>query len=172
MADELNEFEGLPVTEVGVEMPGASGGLRDAVKFDPVEWHQGDEHFIVLKGTVSKIRHEPVDKDKPDGEQRRVHVLQVEEAFPIAAEDVADYVAAQSARIKKLKDEAEGTPSLDLEGTGQSDDLPIGADDDFEDDEDEKSRREEYEARKAEGEDPEEARRAVWGDKAKDPVAV
>lgn len=124
MDNVLSEFEGLDVTEVGVEIPNAAGGLQDAMKFDPVEWHQGDEHFIVLRGIVTKIRHEPVDRELPDGEQRRVHVLSVKEAFPIEAGAVSDYVTTQRERIKKLKDEAEGTPALPLDGV-EDGDLPL-----------------------------------------------
>lgn len=59
MAD-LAEFEGLPVVQVGVEMPNAAGGLQEAMKFDPVEWHHGDEGYIVLRYTVNKVRFDPI----------------------------------------------------------------------------------------------------------------
>lgn len=123
MDNVLSEFEGLDVTEVGVEIPNAAGGLQEAMRFDPVEWHQGQEHYIVLRGVVTKIRHEPVERDEPDGEQRRVHVLSVKEAFPIKADAVSDYVTTQRERIKKLKDELEGTPALPLDDVGE--DLPL-----------------------------------------------
>lgn len=168
--DELSEFEGKRVTEVGIEIRNVAGGLQDAVKFTPVEWPQVTEHFIVLRCLVKNIDHEPIDKENYAGDQRRVHVLTAAEAFPIDAKIVEKAVEAKREEIKKLKDEAEGTPSLDLDAEGG--DLPIGADDGFEGDENERSKRLEYEARVNEGEDPETARRAVWGDKAKDPVAV
>jgi hypothetical protein len=130
---ELSEFEGLPVTEVGVEMPGASGGLHEAMKFQPVEWRSGDEQFVVLRGTVNKIRHEPIDRDEPDGDQRRVHILKVEEAFPIDAAHVSDYVAKRREEIRKAREEAEGVMSLPLgegeEGGEDAGDLPVGDDD-------------------------------------------
>lgn len=165
---ELSEFEGLPVEEVGVEMPNAAGGLQDAMKFDPVEWHQGDEHYIVLKCEVKKIRFEPIEKDDFDGPQKRVHVLHVSEAAPIDAGSVKKQLSAYQERIQKAKDEAEGKLSLDLEGEGE---LPIGADD-FEGDRDEQLRREEYELLLKEGRDPEEARAEVWGEATKEPVSA
>lgn len=162
---ELSEFEGKQVTEVGIEIRNVAGGLQDAVKFQPVEWPQGTEHFIVLRCLVKNIDHEPVDKEDYAGDQRRVHVLTAAEAFPIAASVVEKAVEEKRAEIKKLKDETEGTPALDLEGNG---DLPIGADD-FEGDEDEKLRRAEYDAALKEGKSPEDARAQAWGD-AKEPV--
>lgn len=166
--NELKEFEGKSVTEVGIEIRNVSGGLQDAVKFTPVEWGQGEEHFIVLRCLVKSIDHEPIDKDDYAGDQRRVHVLTAAEAFPIAASVVEQAVEEKRNEIKKLKDEAEGTPALNLDG---DDDLPIGADD-FEGDEDERSRRAEYQKRIDEGEDPEVARSEVWGNAKKDLASV
>lgn len=126
---ELSEFEGKAVTEVGVEMPNAAGGLQQAMKFQPVEWHQDDEQFVVLRGTVTKIRHEPIDTDEPGGDQRRVHILKIAEAFPIDASHVADYVAERREEIRKAREEAEGVMSLDLDGEGDDDEnLPVGDD--------------------------------------------
>jgi hypothetical protein len=127
VANELSEFEGKAVTEVGIEIRNVAGGLQDAVKFTPVEWEQGDEHFIVLRCLVKEIDHEPVDKDDYAGDQRRVHVLHAEEAFPIAAKFVKEAVEEKRAEIRKLKDEAEGVQSLDF-GGGEDDgeDLPVG----------------------------------------------
>jgi hypothetical protein len=122
---QLSEFEGLAVTEVGVEMPNAAGGLQEAMQFDPVEWHKGEEHFIVLRCKVKKIRFDPIDKDDFDGPQRRVHILHVDQAAPIEAEHVQAELTAYQERIKKAKDEAEGTPALPLEDDSN---LPVGDD--------------------------------------------
>lgn len=129
MPETLSEFEGLEVHEVGVEIPNAAGGLQDAMKFDPVEWHHGDEHFIVLRCEVKKVRHEPIVKDDFDGPQRRVHVLHVDQAAPIAAEHVQKELNTYQERIQKAKEEAEGVLSFNLNGEGSDDaseDLPIG----------------------------------------------
>ena len=125
---ELSEFEGLPVEEVGVEMPNAAGGLQEAMQFDPVEWHKGDEHFIVLRCRVKKIRFDPIEKEDFDGPQRRVHILHVETAAPIEAAHVQKQLAAYQERIQKAKDEAAGQPSL-LDEDGNEPELPVGEDD-------------------------------------------
>lgn len=152
---KLKDFEGKPVTEVGIEIRNVSGGLQDAVKFTPVEWEQGEEHYIVLRCVVKEIDHEPVDKEDFAGNQRRVHVMVSEEATPIAAKIVEDAVEARREEIKKLKDEQEGTPALDLDGEG---DLPLG------DESDEDLKRKEYDLLIEEGKGEEEARRIVYGD--------
>lgn len=143
---KLTPFEGKEVTEVGVEIRNVAGGLQDAMKFDPVEWRQGDEHYIVLRCVVKEIDHEPVVKDDYAGDQRRVHVLTATEATPIAAKFVEEQMQEQRDRIKKLKDEVEGTPSL-LDGDG---DLPLG---------DEDLEAKEIEALISEGHSEEDARR-------------
>lgn len=154
---ELKDFEGKPVTEVGIEIRNVAGGLQEAVKFTPVEWEQGEEHFIVLRCAVKEIKHEPVNKDDYAGDQRRVHVLAAEEASPIESKAVEKQLAARRAEIKKLKDEAKGTMSLDLDGDDEN--LPLG-------DSEEDLKRKEVEALIAEGHSDEEARRQVYGDAA------
>ena len=119
----LTKFEGHDVTEVGVEMPNAAGGLQAAMKFDPVELEIAEEGYIVLHYTVKKVRHEPIERDDFEGPLRRVHVFHVDEAALVGADLVADHMAEQRERIKKARDEAEGTPALALDGEG---DLPLG----------------------------------------------
>lgn len=112
----MKKFEGKPVVAVGVEIRNAAGGLQEALKFDPVEWPQGAEQFIVLRCLVKAIDHEPVDKDDYAGPQRRVHVLHAAEAFPIDAEVVEAELASQRERVKKARiaaeEEALGTPGM------------------------------------------------------------
>lgn len=123
MSTELSEFEGLPVVAVGVEMPNAAGGLQEAMKFDPVEWHHGDEGYVVLHYTVNKVRFDPVVRGDIEP-LRRVHVLHVDQAAPIESKHVADHLAKARDRIQKAKEEAEGTQRLPLDG--EDDPLPIG----------------------------------------------
>lgn len=156
---KLKDFEGKPVTEVGIEIRNVSGGLQDAVRFTPVEWEQGEEHYIVLRCVVKEIDHEPIDKEDFAGDQRRVHVMVSEEASPIEAKYVEEQLEARRNTIKKLKDEAEGTPALNLDGEGEDEDLPLGDDESEED-----LKRREMEALIAEGKGEEEARREVYGD--------
>jgi hypothetical protein len=155
---ELSQFEGHEVTEVGVEMPNAAGGLQAAMKFDPVELEIADEGYVVLHYQVKKVRHEPIEKDDFEGPLRRVHVLSVNEAALVDDELVADHMASQRERIKKAQDEAKGTMSLDLDGD-DNENLPLG-------DSDEDLKQKEVEALIAEGHSDEEARRQVYGDAA------
>lgn len=112
----MKRFEGKPVVAVGVEIRNAAGGLQEALKFDPVEWPQGAEQFIVLRCLVKAIDHEPVDKDNYSGPQRRVHVLHAAEAFPIDAGVVEAELAEQRERIKreriKREEEESGQPGM------------------------------------------------------------
>lgn len=115
---DLSKFEGLEVMAVGVEMPNAAGGLQDAMKFQPVEWHQGDEYYIVLHAVVTKIRHEPMVRENVRGPQRRVHVLSVDEAAPIDARYVKEQLAEHREAIEKAKEQAMGVQRLGLEEGG------------------------------------------------------
>lgn len=76
----LTDFEGLPVIASAIEIPGAAGGLQPAMKIDPQEFHQGEEVFVAFRLVAAKIRHEPIVKDEPRGNQRRVHVFTVTDA--------------------------------------------------------------------------------------------
>jgi hypothetical protein len=111
----VKEFEGLSVEEVGVEITNAAGGLQEAMKYAPIEMHHGEEHFIVLRCRVRKVRFDPIEKDDYDGPQRRVHVLHADQAVPIAAKLVADHVNKHQEKIKKAKEEAEGVERLPFE---------------------------------------------------------
>lgn len=120
--NELTEFEGKSVVAVGVEMPNAAGGLQDAMKFDPVEWHQGDEGYIVLRYRVNKVRFEPFARGETEP-LRRVHVLYVDQAAPISEEIVGEYLKQEKERLEKAKEEAEGVQRLDLEGKNDDGDV-------------------------------------------------
>lgn len=99
--EALPPFEGRPVLGVGIEIPGAGGGLRDSLTIDPVVYHYGDVVHVVVKGRVGKIRFDPV---KDAGEAvRRIHVLEVEDAVLVDAEDVTSMLDAQAARIEEAR---------------------------------------------------------------------
>lgn len=119
-APKLSDFEGVPVVAVGVEMPNAAGGLQEAMKFDPVEWHHGDTGFIVLKYTCAKVRFDPIERGATEP-LRRVHILHVDQAAPIDESVVAIHLQKHADRVKKAKEEAEGVqriPGVDEEGEG------------------------------------------------------
>lgn len=99
MAD-LTPFEDKEVASVGVEIPNAAGGLQDAMKFDPVELHHGDEGYLVLHWSVAKVRFDPIPKTEA---LRRVHVFHAEDAALIDADLVAEHLAKQRERIETEK---------------------------------------------------------------------
>lgn len=111
-AQPLSDFEGLPVRQAGVEMPGAAGGLRDAMKVAPQEFHKGEKVWIAIEGTISKIRFDPVEKDNPAGDQKRIHVIDVEGATFVDAEIVGEQIARMNERIQRQKEQDQGIARL------------------------------------------------------------
>jgi len=99
--EKLSPFEGRPVLGVGIEIPGAGGGLRDALTIDPQEFHYGDTVFVVIEGKVGKLRFDPV---KDAGEAvKRVHVLDVQAATIAERETVERLLDEQAKRIEEAK---------------------------------------------------------------------
>lgn len=112
---ELTPFENKAVRQVGLEAPSASGGLRESMRIDPVELQQGDRVVTIMEHVVAKVRFEPIDKDDPGGDQRRVHVLTTETAAIATGELVAmvrTQLAAQADRIKAARAAAKGYDRL------------------------------------------------------------
>lgn len=101
-AVELTPFEGLPVLEVGAELPGLAGGLRDAVAVSPVEHRHGEEVYLLVKATTGKVRHEPITKNKR-GPQRRVHVYDAETVTFVDEAVAASHIADMEHRIEQLR---------------------------------------------------------------------
>lgn len=126
-SSHLSDFEGLAVRQAGVELPKAAGGLQEAMKIEPREIHQGDEGTIALSYTCQKVRFEPIDKDAPDGDQRRVHVLQVTGAAFVDSEIVTKEITDQSDRIQRAKEEAKGITRIPF-GENQEDALAAAHD--------------------------------------------
>lgn len=116
----LTPFEGNEVWSAAIEIPGAAGGLREAMQFDPVELHYGQEVFVVLRCKVGKVRHQPI---KNTAAMQRVHILTTDEATLIEGKAVTDALSAQAQRIAKAREAAEGIqriPGLDDDTTGTS----------------------------------------------------
>lgn len=111
--EALTGFEGRQVIGVGVEIPGAGGGLRDALTVDPQEFHYGETVFVVVEGRVGKLRFDPV-KDAGDV-VRRVHVLDVVGAVIVERATVEALLEAQAIRIE----EARGLARLPFEPTDE-----------------------------------------------------
>lgn len=102
----LDPFEGQPVLSVGIEIPGAAGGLRESLKIDPVQLHHGDKVYVLLETTANKIRFDP---EKDEEGWKRVHVLDVDAGMIVDADLVAEHMATQKARIA----EAHATAALE-----------------------------------------------------------
>jgi hypothetical protein len=111
MAVKLSEFEGLEVTQSSIEIPDAAGGLRAALKIDPVELHKGDRVYVALECEVVKVRFDPVDKEDLTGEQARIHVFRTVSAAIVEKDLVGDALAAQADRIAEAR-ELEGQTKL------------------------------------------------------------
>ena len=116
--ERLEDFEGSPVRQAGLEVRGVSGGLSDSMKIAPRSYHKGDRITVIMEAVVRDVRFDPIDKDDPSGDQRRVHIVPVEEAMVVEGE-LADIIrtalAAQSEHIQRLKDEASGQGRFDVE---------------------------------------------------------
>ena len=105
---QLSDFEGEQVHTAGLEIRNAAGGLNEAMKVDPAEWHKDEEIHVVMRCKVDKIRFDPV-KDM-DG-WKRVHILSASEATVIDGALVAEALDEQAKRIE----EAAGVRRLQLE---------------------------------------------------------
>lgn len=108
----LSDFEGLPVVEAGIEIPGAAGGLREAMKIDPATFHKGEQVFVVLECRVGKVRFDPIDADYLDGPQRRVHVFVVTGATMVDGDLVRTQLTDQAEKIRLAKEAAQGVTRL------------------------------------------------------------
>lgn len=112
---KLTDFEGLAVRQVGIEIPGAAGGLRDPLRIDPQEWHKGDRLYVVMELQVAKVRFDSIDKDDPAGDQRRVHITDVIGTAIVDRELVAEALAEQKRRVELAKEAAAGVGRLPVD---------------------------------------------------------
>lgn len=103
---DLGTFEGKPVVATGIEIPNAAGGLNKALALDPAHFEQGEELTVALRVIVEKVRHDPADKDVPDGEQVRVHIAPTH-AAAILEGDALDRSAEQIDAVQQKVDEHE-----------------------------------------------------------------
>lgn len=106
----LDPFEGQPVLSVGIEIPGAAGGLRESLKIDPLQLRHGERVFVVLETTVDKIRFDPV-KDS-DG-WKRVHVLAAVQGMIVDASVVEAQLDENRRLIEAAKRAQTGEANLD-----------------------------------------------------------
>jgi hypothetical protein len=108
----LEPFGGRPVTQTGLEIANAAGGLQKALAVEPREFDHGDEAFVVLKVDCRKVRFDEVDPDDEAAGLRRVHVFHADEAAFMDGDVVQKVLAEQKERIEKAIREAQGTLTL------------------------------------------------------------
>lgn len=104
MSDNLSDFEGLPVRQAGAEVRGLEGGLRDSIKIDPEEFHHGERVILITEAEVGKLRFDPIDKDDPAGDQRRVHIFQADGTMIFRATDVPELRGQMDDHRKRIAD--------------------------------------------------------------------
>ncbi len=115
----LSSFEGRMVTRAKIEIPGAAGGLREALDFDPIEFCHDQEITLVMRVRVKRVRF---DELKESDCLARVHVLEPLEGETAFADDalervIDEYLRGQSNRIKVARMRAAGLePLFDEDG--------------------------------------------------------
>jgi hypothetical protein len=100
----LGEFEGLPVLAVGIELPGAAGGLRDPLRVDPLILHGGEQAFATFELVTNKVRFDPVKVDDVLIGWTRVHVMGVENATFVDENLVRDQLDEMARRVAERKE--------------------------------------------------------------------
>lgn len=107
----LEPFEGEDVLAAGIEIPGAAGGLRDAMKIEPRQFHAGDRIYVVLECDVAKIRFEPILSGDDRVGWRRVHILSADSATFMDGAAVGaakEAIDAQKRKIEMASEAANG----------------------------------------------------------------
>lgn len=96
----LGSFEGKDVIAVGMEIPGAAGGLREPLKVDPVELEIDDVVYGIFKLRTDKVRFVGI---KETDALQRVHIMETIEATLVSADLAIPALAAQAKRIEDAK---------------------------------------------------------------------
>jgi hypothetical protein len=108
----LAPFEDQEVVRSTIAVTNAGDGLSDAMKVNPVELHLGEKVYVVLEATVTKVRFDPADREEPDGEVIRVHVLKAGTAALVDRKVVGKLLDAQAEKVRRMRDEEAGVLQL------------------------------------------------------------
>jgi hypothetical protein len=128
----LSPFEGKDVAQAKIIVTNTGDGLSQNLKIEPVEYHHGERRILIMEADVLKVRfdrHATKDDDE-DAEDalERVHIFRVGTAI-VADEGVEAAVRAaldaQKERIRKAKEEAEGTQRLAFPENDPAADLDV-----------------------------------------------
>jgi hypothetical protein len=106
----LENFEGNPVTAVGVEVRNAGGGLSEALSVDPVMLHGGDTVYVVMRCDVTGVNHKPIKGD--EGNWKRIHVMRATDATIMDSAAVRKAIDSQRERIKKEMERRQGVSRM------------------------------------------------------------
>ena len=109
----LTSFEGREVMRSTIAIRNAGDGLSEAMKFEPIELHQGQRVYVVLECDVSEVSFPQI---KDTDALSRKHVLRAGAATLVDGAIVLEHITAQRDRIQRLREKAQGIERLDFDG--------------------------------------------------------
>lgn len=124
----LSAFEGRLVTRSRIEIPGAAGGLRDALDVEPVEVAIDEIKTLVLRVRCKKVRFDEIKDSDCLARVQIFEPLPGEAAFAEGEYETAAnlYISGQAERIRRAQERRAGVLSL-LDGeAGDEDGEPFG----------------------------------------------
>lgn len=111
----LGEFEGHPVKEAGMEIPGVAGGLRAALLVDPVKIELDQKAYVVMELKCVKVRFVTLTREGTDyGKVQRIHIMEALTSTFVDEELVSEHLERQRERIE----ESQGITRLPFSGDG------------------------------------------------------
>lgn len=108
----LTPFEGCEVTRTSIALTNAGDGLSQAMLTEAHEFAVGDDAYLVIKASCTKVMFRPIDKDDPLGTFERVHTFKAGVATLGEEKDVRDMLAAQAERNLKRQEKEAGVKRL------------------------------------------------------------
>lgn len=126
-SDDIPDFEGEDVEAIAIEIPGAAGGLQDALAFDPILIKRHDIIYCVLRLRCDKVRFEPIPKKETI---RRVCIMTPVDAngdpgggMFVDAEFIEKRLNEHNEKVRVAKEQKAGIFRLDSEkGDGDDED--------------------------------------------------
>lgn len=109
VAQPLTPFAGRDVISSAIEVPSAAGGLREAMKFAPVEFDIDEEVYVLLRCTVKKVRYQKI---KDTEALSRIHIFASDEATFVDGTFAETHLTAQRDKLRRLREEAQGISQL------------------------------------------------------------
>jgi urease accessory protein UreE len=109
MKDTLPIFEEAEVRKSTLRITKAGDGLSEALDLEPKALHLGDEVCFVLRGEVVQVNHR-----RGEDVVIRQHTVEAGQIAEVTADVAAAIIAANAARLAKLRDERDGQEPLPL----------------------------------------------------------